>query len=194
MIDTALAVLASSASEFLQTRTGWKVTSPMVVVGPPVPDSTGMQGVSETVTLSLLNIEEDRVNTAQGMMVRTQTPDGDAVQRAHLRLSLLVLFAAHFPNYAESLRRISYVIECFQAKPALTPQNTPGMDPTLEKVILDLFPITTYDSSHIWSMFGGSYLPSVIYRVRLITIDANRPVQPKIPVTQQRRDVVNGAV
>ena len=189
MIDTALAVIASSASAFLQTRTGWNVSSPMVVVGPPVTDAIGTQSVSETVTLSLVNIEEDRVNMAQGAMARTQTPDGEAAQRAHIRLSLLVLFAAQFSNYSESLRRISYVTECFQAKPVLTPQDTPGMDPSLERLILDLWPTTTYDSSHIWSMFGGSYLPSVIYRVRLVTIDASRPVQPKIPVTQQRRDV-----
>ena len=170
MIDAALAVLANSASEFLQARTDRKLSSPMVVVGPPVADSNGMQGVSETVTLSLLNIEEDHVNTTQGAMVRTQTADGNVAQRAPLRLSLLVLFAAGFPNYVESLKRISDVLECFQAKPVLTPLDTPGMDPTLDRVIVDLWPVTPYDSARIWSMFGGSYLPSVIYRVRVVSL------------------------
>ena len=70
---------------------------------------------------------------------------------------------------ADSGEACVLVVEFFQAQPVFTLQNTPGMDPTLERVIVDLWPTTISESSRIWSMFGGSYVPSVIYRLRVVS-------------------------
>ena len=51
-----------------------------------------------------------------------------------------------------------------------TSENSPGLDPRIEKLIVELYSLSFEQQHHLWGILGAKYLPSVMYRVRMITI------------------------
>jgi hypothetical protein len=89
-------------------------------------------------------------------------------------LNLLVMCAANFSgsHYPEALKFLSSAIAFFQGNAALDHQNTPGMDPRLERLALNMENLSSQEMHSLWSIHGGRYLPSALFRVRMITLDA----------------------
>jgi hypothetical protein len=58
------------------------------------------------------------------------------------------------------------------------------MDSRLERLILNMENLTSQEMHSLWSIHGGRYLPSVLFRVRLITLDSN-VVHSREPVVRQ---------
>ena len=87
-------------------------------------------------------------------------------------LELLLLFSFRFPTYEASLTNLFKTIRMFQDKPAYTagtthPDNT--FPAHLEKLFFTLVPLEFDALSAIWSMHGGTYFPSVLYSLRMVT-------------------------
>lgn len=51
--------------------------------------------------------------------------------------------------------------------------SNPAMDAGIEKRILDMENLDRRELKNMWGMFGGKYMPSVLYRVRMIAIDSD---------------------
>lgn len=66
---------------------------------------------------------------------------------------------------------ISYIIRFFQHRNVFTPQNSPSLDPGIEKMIADLHSLGFEQLNHLWAILGGKYLPSVMYKFRLLILD-----------------------
>lgn len=130
-------------------------------------DSTGNTDTAGVI-ITLVNIEEDRIS---------KNPDGiyrqvDKVIKTNPRilLNLYVLFAAHMSTYTTALSRISNIIQCFQSSNFFTQATHPSLDPGIEKLHLELYTMNFEQVNHLWSTLGGKYLPSVLYKMRMITI------------------------
>jgi len=126
------------------------------------------------VGMSLINIEEERIFKDQEYLHRND--DGDIEQyNPNIKLNLYVLFCARYvdndgdDNYGEGLKQLSNIIAFFQGKYVFTPENSPSMDPELQKLIVDLYSYTFEQQYNFWSILGAKYLPSVLYKVRLVT-------------------------
>ncbi len=65
---------------------------------------------------------------------------------------------------------LSSVIGVFQANTYFTQQKNPDMPRPLEKLTFEIFNLPINELSHIWSGIGAKYVPSIIYKVRTITI------------------------
>jgi hypothetical protein len=83
-------------------------------------------------------------------------------------------------SYDTSLQYLSLIIKFFQHKNVFTPQNTlpdNGLtfDPSVEKVIVDMVSMNAEQVNHLWATLGGKYLPSVLYKMRTITIEDDTP-------------------
>ena len=91
-----------------------------------------------------------------------------------LHLVLFLMFTANFggENYPESLKFLSQVIRFFQQVPVFTHDNSPDLDPGIDKLILDIENLDTNDLSSLWNIINGKYMPSILYRVRMLTIDS----------------------
>jgi Pvc16 N-terminal domain len=85
------------------------------------------------------------------------------------------MFTANFSggNYAEGLKFLSSTVAFFESMPAFTHDNAPDLDRRLERLTLAIENLSFADLSHVWGAIGSSYLPSVLYRMRLIRIDAS---------------------
>lgn len=172
MISAAINHLASHLNQFL--RRAYGLTEDIVVVSNILAqDGTVAPQINNKVVLCLVNVEKDTVaHRAPGGvsgMVRS------VVQSEPLFLNLYVLVAANFSgaNYPEALKFISSSISYFQRSPVFDHQTTPDLDNRLEKLVLDIENLKTHELSNLWTVLSSRYLPSVLYKVRMVAFDAD---------------------
>jgi len=120
------------------------------------------------ILVSLVKIEEDRISRSPVNYVRV---DQQVVYRnPPIYLNLDVLFTANFENYRTSLLLLSTVIRFFQFQNVFTPQNSPDLPPGIEELIFDMKTLSLQDLNNLWGILGSKYIPSVLYKMRLIQI------------------------
>lgn len=140
------------------------------------------------VGVSLINIEEERVFKDQEFIHRNEAGDFEQYN-PNIKLNLYVLFCARYvdndgdDNYSEGLKQLSNIIGFFQGKYVFTPENSPSMDPELQKLIVELYSYTFEQQYNFWSILGAKYLPSVLYRVRLVTYQEKRVQNQTDPIS-----------
>ena len=91
----------------------------------------------------------------------------------HLYLSLLFTAIRQTSNHFndQALQDLQQVIGFFQKKFVFDHSNTPNLDVNIEKLILDMVSLNLQQMHEIWTVLGGKYFPSVVYRMRMVTID-----------------------
>lgn len=169
MIDAALKQVAHQLNQHLRHRFGGD--EDLVVLSNLLEQNGGPVPLAQNkLVLFLAGIERDviahRALPPGGLQPRTLTPEP-------VYLNLLVMCAANFSgtNYAEALKCLSATIAFFQARPVLDHQNCPGMDSALERLTLNIENLSSAEMHSLWSIHSGRYLPSVMYRVRLVSVD-----------------------
>jgi len=125
------------------------------------------------IIISLINIEENRISRDPNNYIRSR--DGILIKNPAVHLYLTLLFTAiqetskHFNDQA--LQDLQQVIGFFQRNFVFDHSNTDGLNANIEKLILDMVSLNLQQMHEIWTVLGGKYFPSVVYRVRMITID-----------------------
>lgn len=130
------------------------------------PNST----VNNVMVMSLVNIEEDRISRPQGNVHKQN--HAYTYINPPVFLNLYVLFASHFDQdkYDEALKMVSGVIQFFQYKNVFNPANSPTLPHDVEELIFDLKTLSMQDLNNLWGVLGSRYMPSVLYKVRLVKI------------------------
>ena len=147
--------------------------------GAPAPQA------AEKLLVFLVNIERDPGSARVGRF--SAAHDGRiAAAPPPVNLNLMVMVAANFGgnHYPEALKLISHTLELFQARPVIDHARAPDLDPRIERLVLELEDLSVTDLSNLWGVIGGHYLPSVLYRVRMITIDS-RSLTAQLPAVQR---------
>lgn len=127
--------------------------------------------VNADVIISLINIEENRISRSPENFIRK---DGGILMKnpaVHLYLTLLFTSVRRAGAYGLSLQDLQNVIGVFQKKFVFDHANTPALNANIEKLILDMVSLNLQQLHEIWSVLGGRYFPSVVYRMRMVTID-----------------------
>ena len=119
--------------------------------------------------MSLYNISRESV-------VSTYTPtkagtDAFAVVQPPIYVNLHLMFMANFSakNYSDGLAAISYVISFFQQNPWFNQANAPDLGPEIDKISLEMANLDPVDINYVMSTLGTKYLPSVFYKLRLLS-------------------------
>ena len=168
MINESLKFLSEEVNKFLSFKLGVN-TDPRFVLGNIAKAGDNDKLLNKGI-ISLINIEEDRIAKQQENFVRTE--NSLEYKKPPLYLNLYVLFAVnHETTYSESLIWISYVIQMFQNQNVFTPLSHPNIDSRIQKLLVDLFTLNFEQTNHLWSTLGGKYLPSVLFKIRQITIN-----------------------
>jgi hypothetical protein len=162
MLDTALIFLKNELNTYLLTQ-------------------TGLESFNVEISATIINIEEDRIFKSQ-VPDRIYTNGQNIVLEPELKLNLYVLFAAKFQKYEEALKYISYVLTYFQTHPAFTSVEYPALDPRIEKLTAELQSLSYEQLNQIWAFIGGKQLPSVIYKIRMVSIQSLAPRAIQLPV------------
>lgn len=133
----------------------------------------------EKVLLTIVNIEEEKTLKNDPFYVRKNDPqDGVQIEKRNPTVFVnLYLLISCSGKYEEALGRIGGVMEYFQGKNVFTAATADPLDkypPSIEKIVLDLYSLSFEQVNHLWGVLGGKYMPSVLYRLRLVPIQANR--------------------
>lgn len=124
--------------------------------------SYGMQCPGKLM-LSLVNLEREASGDG-GYMQRTAT--GYAGRRQPLLMNMHIMMAAVYEDkrYTEALSVLSDTLTFIQ--------STPRFEAGGKSYTVELVPMSTMDLHNIWTTMGGQYYPSVICKVRGLTIDS----------------------
>nr|WP_315249079.1 DUF4255 domain-containing protein [uncultured Duganella sp.] len=190
MISAALTHLANQLNQ--QFRTNFQLAEDVAVVSNLVElDGSMAPNANNKLVITLVNIEKDTVPYRPGSAGRS-LDDRLLQHNAPLFLNLYVMVSANFGagNYSEALKYISQAVAFFQLKPVLDQRNSPGLDRRIERLMLDIENLPVPDLNNLWSLLGGRYLPSMFYKVRMLTVDAGA-VSGQLPFISDLRPVVN---
>mgnify|MGYP001049091275 CR=1 FL=1 len=133
-------------------------------------DGSPSDKIANKIALTLINVERESVASNSSARYRS---DGDAMARITppLNINLLILVSANFEgNYADSLKTLSSVLRFFQAHPIFTRQTAAGIPDSLERLTVEWTDMDLQSIYNLWSVLGGRYMPSVVYKARMIII------------------------
>jgi len=126
----------------------------------------------ENIVATLVNIEEEK--TLKNGSPYVVSDDKLQKRNPTIFLNLYVLFTCAHNSHSGALKNIAKVIKFFQSKSAFTKENSPNTtfpsDALVNKIILDLFTLNFEQINHLWGILGGKYMPSVLYKLRIVAI------------------------
>lgn len=178
MIDDAIAYIRREVSAYLGVNED-DVIPGLIHVLKEENNSRGLY-------MSLVNLEEETTlrNTSHTIRLNNNVH----YQEPPVFLNLYLLFASNFSDYGTSLLRLSQTVELFQSQRVFEAANASATNPfpaRLEKLIFDFTNLNFEQLNHLWGVLGGTYLPSVLYKVRLVEIQRDETVAgPEITTIQ----------
>lgn len=175
MIDAALSLMTVQLNEHLRRRFQLG-EDPAVLSNLLEQTGTLVPLVANKLVLFLAGVERDtlahRVPGTQNLGMHPQ----QLVSSTPVYLNLLVMCAANFSgsNYMEALKFLSSAIAFFQSHQVMDQHNAPGLDARLERLVLSIENLSSSEMHSLWGIHSGRYLPSVLYRVRMISVDGQQ--------------------
>lgn len=174
MLDQTLKFLTDEINAYLALQPGLVLSDMSLVMAAASrifdTDTSALDvNVANKGIISLVSIEEDRIGRQQEAYART--PDG--VQYAHppVKLNLYVLFVMNHKSHELALKWLAAIIRFFQHQPVFTPLSHPALNPAIRQLNAELYTLSFEQSNQLWSTLGGKYLPSVLYKIRQVTVD-----------------------
>ena len=131
------------------------------------------------VVLSIVNIEEETTARNPNRFIKKEDHSLEKFAQPAQYLNIFVLFTAYSReqkqvNYLEGINKLERVISYFQQERIFFVEGN--------KVIMDLESMKFSELNQLWSMLGNRYMPSVLYKLRLLKIqteteDGGRPIE-----------------
>lgn len=172
MIDTAINHIASNVNQHLMRTFG--LNEDVVVVSNILEqDGSVATHVNNKIVVSLVNIEKESV-PLNNVGNTPATANRRTVSNPPIYVNLYLMFASYFSgsNYQEGLKFISNTIHYLQGQSVFDQHNSPELDRNISKLVMDMHNLDITDLSNLWGVLSGKYLPSVLYKVRMVTVDA----------------------
>lgn len=161
MINNVMSVVADKLNENLNNR--FSQSSDLVVLSSlnnlEDENNTEMQN---KLILTITNIEQERLSRV--------SPSRSSQKPINVYLYLLLSSNFQHSNYEEGLKLLSSAISFFQYSSVMNHSNTPDLDNNVEKLVFEMINLNIQELSQLWGVHGGRYLPSVLYKTRMVTI------------------------
>ncbi len=134
--------------------------------------------VNDKIHISLIQVEEEKVLKDVNFKRRLNpTDDFYTTINPEIRLNLYILITYQYTNknYEEALKQLSNVVTIFQGKYVFTkPDFIKVAYEPLEQIVLDLYTQTIDQNSNLWQALGEKLSPSLLYKMRVVGIQANK--------------------
>jgi hypothetical protein len=132
-------------------------------------------GLNDTVVITLLNVEEEATLKNRSWYTRTTVSEDPLLydvkkQNPSAYLNLYLMIAANRNAYDKSLTDISKVIEIFQTHNVLEYVDSKANKNFTFRIELHSIPFEQL--SYIWGLLGGKVMPSALYKVSVVKIEA----------------------
>lgn len=170
MIDQTLAFLTQELNSYLRARfDSDDDIARLASIGPAA--SSDPEDSKNRILVTLVNIEREGTASNTAQVYRNA---GAEMQRAPqpLNLNLIFLVCANFvDNYRDGLRLLSAAIGFFQSHPLFTAQSSPELPRGIDRLSVEWRDLDLQSIHNLWSVFGAQYLPSAVYKARMLIIE-----------------------
>jgi hypothetical protein len=164
------------------------------------------------IILSVINLKRDITAGSTALRYHPDRVNQPTKIRAYKnpaqQFETYILFTAYNKDqtdnkYLDGISKLEHVIRCFQEQNVFYTDGTnevPADSPNSMKLILDIESLSITELNQLWSMLGNKYMPSVLYRMRLITIqhddvDGGGVVEQfKIKLWENKPDDLSGLI
>ena len=126
------------------------------------------------VHITLVNVEQESFSKNAPHAVRIDNQS--TYKEPPVQLNLFVLISFTYTNNETALTHLSKTIERFQSKRYYDASNlTPGVPfpPQLNRLVFDMVNLNIEQLNNLWGVLGGNYIPSVLYKIRVVPIQAD---------------------
>ncbi|MBN2527981.1 MAG: DUF4255 domain-containing protein [Deltaproteobacteria bacterium] len=173
MINTAIQTITESLNDYLKAE--FNLNEEIVVLSNLLEqDGSVTPNLENRIAVFVINVEKD---TSRGPTQSIQRRDARNVQYGFdpVCINIYLVFAFNFNgrNYEESLKFLSQTIGFFQRHPVWDHHNTPGIDPRVSRLCMDIVNLDIKDLSNLWGVISSKYIPSVIYKIRTFIFESS---------------------
>jgi hypothetical protein len=175
MIYKSLQFTSNILGQFLKSR--FRLDEDKIVLNYLVdPDGSIPKMNQNKVVLSLINIEKE---TNQPFYIRNQKLETgnyssfNPVERYNLDL----LLSSNFDDYDESLKFLDAIVCFFQINNYLDASSSSSIPEGLTKLEFEYEKISYHQMHSLWTAMGAKYQPSIIYKMKLIKVQAHETVE-----------------
>lgn len=174
MIKESLKYVSNELDDFLRRK--YNSQESRVQLGSILDQSGSIPEENKNkVLLTLVNLEHE---TATNTTLNGRTSNGQFSEyHPPLSFNMNILFSGLFNQYEESLKFISDTIYFFQAKPIFNAQNSPGLDERVLQLTLEVLKMDSNATYNLWSSMGAKYVPSIVFKVRMLTFQADQVME-----------------
>ncbi len=150
---------------------------------------TGEINITNTshITVTLVGVDEERREGKRPYYAASEDKNFYKLNPP-IELDLFVLFVANNQDHKTALRDLSDVIGFFQANPIFDAEkfpnlNTSVIDPSskpwqlIERLVFSLHSLSFEQQNNLWSMLGAKYIPSVVFKMKMLTFFENKSQQ-----------------
>lgn len=181
MIGQVLSFLQKKLVAYFESSGDNTSDEPQVVflVDQTTGDSISFQ--SRALTILLINIEQEETLRKDNPFLQTGDNGTKYAVFPEIRLNLYLLVVANWDDYITGLNQLSRVIQYFQANRIFLQQSEPELDPSVEKLTVELNTLPFAEQNEVWNALRSPYRPSALFKVRMIVFrQAPGDVLPQI--------------
>jgi hypothetical protein len=167
MIHVVLSAVVTALNEYIKNELN--LQEDMVVLSNAVDLSGNLNSqIDNKLCMFLQHVEEERV-------IRNGSYQAFAGMNPPKHFNLFVMFVANFPdpNYLESLRYLSIVLEFFQGTQFFNRINLPQLSANVDKLSFEYVNYTVEELNSVWGVLGLKYMPSATYKLKLLSFTNN---------------------
>ncbi|MGG8496983.1 DUF4255 domain-containing protein [Tenacibaculum sp. TC6] len=172
MISKALQFTNTSLNQFLKNKFG---LSDDVVVTNRIIDQNGTVPVENQnkVIISIVHVGQETVKSFYNRNNRMANGNYENKPVGE-RYNIYILIAPNFEEYNETLKFLNASIQFFQINGALDANTSSTIPKGITRLEFEFEKGDGYLQMHnLWSALGAKYQPSVIYKMKLISIASN---------------------
>jgi hypothetical protein len=178
MIDKALQFILGELNNYLDASFHGPEKA-AVLASLSNPDATMIE---KKLVLSLVNIERETSIGSTGFVGRNNGAYGKINPTLYLNLYVL-LSASYANNYGLALTMLGHAMAFFQAKWGFDPQNSASFPPGMNQMSMELVSLSMAELSTLWAVLGSDYLPSAMYKLRMVSVQEDWLIAPIPPIT-----------
>lgn len=165
---------------YLQSYLERKIADDAPVVQLSAISKDGNEAQGGKVLITLVHLEEETSLKAQTnyefylkQAGARQDPAAGKYRNPELNFNLYVLVSAHNEQYETALVYLSRVLEAFQAESSFECMYKETGENKGNKLSLSVYQMTLEQNVNLWQALGSEMMPSVMYKVKMVTIQAS---------------------
>ncbi|MBV1873617.1 MAG: DUF4255 domain-containing protein [Gammaproteobacteria bacterium] len=180
MIKTALVFIRQHLDQYLKNK--FMLDESVVVLNHLLDADGGLPKKNKNkMVVTLINLDRETSKQYAGNQQRMQNGRMVKINPA-INFNVDLLFTASFDDYGEALKFLNATICFFQSNPSLNAKSTPDIPVNIKKLNIEIENSSYAEIHNLWSAMGAKYQPSIICKIRHVSIQSDEIAAINMPV------------